>query len=236
MRMPCALERVSKKNRVLISPFINTDPGTANQRSNCWVQTRNRVPALEIIVRSTLRENGIVPAVYQNNLEIIRRWWRQHFMSDSLAIYLHDHLAGSNFAVQLLEFLRDQHAGHPWGEAAAALLVEVETDRTVLQGIIARVSNGVPIFKEASAWVTEKLSEMKLRPGAFGTFEALEALALGILGKLALWRALATIAETDARLPGVDFNHLMARAERQHARVEELRLQAVRAAFELVAQ
>jgi hypothetical protein len=73
--------------------------------------------------------------------------------------------------------------------------------------------------------------ELKLRRGAFGTFEA-----LGILGKLALWRALAAIAESDARLPGVDFEHLMARAERQHARAEELRLQAVRGAFELVAQ
>jgi hypothetical protein len=119
-------------------------------------------------------------------------------MSDSLAIYPHDHLAGSNFAVELLEFLRDQHPRQPLGDAAAALLAEVEADRTVLQGIIARVGHGVPFFKEASAWVAEKLSELKLRRGDFGTFEALEALALGILGKLALWRALAVIAENDA--------------------------------------
>ncbi len=157
-------------------------------------------------------------------------------MSDSLAIYLHDHLAGSNFAVELLEFLRDQHPGEALGEAAVALLAEVESDRTVLQGIISRTGNSVPFLKEASAWVAEKLSELKLQRGPFGTFEALEALTLGILGKLALWQALAAIAETDARLPGVDFGHLAARAQRQHASAEELRLRAVHAAFELVAQ
>jgi hypothetical protein len=152
-------------------------------------------------------------------------------MSDGLAVYLHDHLAGSNFAVELLEFLRDQHAGQRLGDAAAAMLAEVEEDRKVLQGIIGRVGNGVPVLKEASAWVGEKLSELKFRRGAFGTFEALEALALGILGKVALWRALATIAETDTRLRGVDFKQLAARAELQHSRAEELRLQAVGAAF-----
>jgi len=154
---------------------------------------------------------------------------------DPLATYLHDHLAGSNFAIELLEFLRDQHAGQKLGDAVAELLAEVEDDRKTLQGIIARVGAGVPIFKEASAWVGEKLSELKLRKGDFGTFEALEALALGILGTLALWRALATIAEIDARLRGVDFNQLAASAERQHARAEKLRLHAAPAAFALAA-
>jgi hypothetical protein len=172
----------------------------------------------------------------QNIVEIIHAWPRQNSMSDSLAIYLHDHLAGSNFAVELLEFLREHHAGQPLGNAVAALLAEVEADRVVLQGIIARVGQGVPIFKEASAWVGEKLSELKLRRGDFGTFEALEALALGILGKLALWRALAIIAESDPRVPGVDFSHLAARAEGQHARAEQLRVDAIRGAFVDAAQ
>jgi hypothetical protein len=152
-------------------------------------------------------------------------------MSDALATYLHDHFAGSNFAVELLEFLRDQHAGQRLGDAAAGMLGEIEEDRSILQGIIGRVGNGVPMMKEASAWIGEKLSELKLRQGAFGTFEAMEALALGILGKVALWRALATLADTDSRLSGVDFNQLAARAEGQHSRAEERRLICVRTAF-----
>jgi hypothetical protein len=94
-------------------------------------------------------------------------------------------------------------------------------------------------LKEATAWVGEKVSRFKLRharSGEVGTLEALETLALGILGKRALWRALSVIAPTDVRVRGEDFDALAARALAQHARVEERRLQvagtALRAAPE----
>ena len=153
-------------------------------------------------------------------------------MSDSLTTYLHDHLTGSNFAIEVLEFLRDQHSGERLGSAAAALLAEVQQDRKVLQGLIDRLGTGFPVVKEAAAWLGEKVSRLKLKRGAFGTFEALEALAVGIAGKLSLWRALAIIAENDARVHGLDFDQLAASAQAQHAQVEELRLEAARAAFE----
>jgi hypothetical protein len=155
----------------------------------------------------------------------------EEVMSDSLATYLHDHLAGSNFAVELLEFLRDQHAGEPVGAFAATMLAEVEEDRRVLQGLIDRAGKGASIVKEAAAWLGEKLSELKLSGSPLGTFEALEALALGILGKLALWRALELIADSDARVSGLDFRQLAERAQGQHSRVEERRLQAARDAL-----
>lgn len=157
-------------------------------------------------------------------------------MSDSLSTYLHDHLAGSNFAIDLLEFLRDQHKGEPLGGFAVKLLAEVEEDQKTLQGIIDRMGAGFPVLKEAAAWVGEKVSRLKLRRGAFGTFEALETLALGIGGKLALWRTLATIADADARVRGMDFEQLAVRAEEQQARVEVLRLQVARAAFDGAAE
>lgn len=156
-------------------------------------------------------------------------------MSD-LPTYLHDHLAGSNFAVGLLEFLRDQYAGEPFSDVMAGMLAEIEQDRGVLQSIIDREGNGVPILKGAAVWFSEKLSEMKLSRGSFGTFEALEALALGVLGKLALWQALAAIADADPRLEGVDFGQLADRAKKQHALAEKLRLQAARDALVLTPQ
>ena len=155
-------------------------------------------------------------------------------MSDPLATYLHDHLAGAVVAVNLLEALRGQHAGEPLGQFAAELLVEVEEDRAVLRGLAQRVGAGSGALKGAAAWLSEKVSRLKLRrrsAGELGAFEALEALALGILGKLALWRALAVAAAADARLRGVDFDHLGTRAQAQHARVEEYRLEAARAAL-----
>ena len=156
-------------------------------------------------------------------------------MSD-LTVYLHDHLAGANFAVGLVEFLRDQRAGEPLSDALEALLAEIEQDRQVLQRLIDAAGNGVPILKEATAWMGEKLSEFKLGSGSFGTFEGLEALALGIQGKLALWETMAAISNSDARLEGVDFNQLIERAEQQHAVAEDLRLQAAREAFALAPQ
>lgn len=152
-------------------------------------------------------------------------------MSDSLATYLQDHLAGSNFAVELLEFLRDQHTGEPLAGFAAELLTEIQHDREVLQGIVHQAGGSGSLLKDAATWLGEKVSRLKLSRDAFGTFEALEALTLGIAGKLALWRALAKIADSDIRLRGVAFDQLAERAQDQFARAEERRLQAARAAF-----
>lgn len=133
--------------------------------------------------------------------------------------------------------MHDQHAGEPLGQFAAALLVEVEEDRAVLKGIIDGIGDGPSTLKEAAAWMAEKVSRLKLRReagGELGTFEALEALALGILGKLKLWRAIPVIAEVDSRVRDVDFKHLADRAEAQHAKLEEHRLSAARTAFAAV--
>jgi hypothetical protein len=152
-------------------------------------------------------------------------------MNEPLGTYLHDHLSGANFAIELLKFLREQPQ-RPVGKEIEDLLLDIEMDRKTLQGIIDRIGSGVPLMKEAAAWVAEKASELKLRQGPLGTFEALEALALGILGKLALWQTLARIATADARLLGIDFEQLSARAQEQHSRTEALRLQAATVAFQ----
>jgi hypothetical protein len=56
-------------------------------------------------------------------------------------------------------------------------------------------------------------------------------LALGILGKLALWRALLVVAKNDTRLNGMELEQLVARAQQQHAQVEQWRLLVARSAF-----
>ena len=155
-------------------------------------------------------------------------------MSDSLVTYLHDHLAGAAFAIDLLESLRDHYAGQPLGELASSVLLEVKQDREVLQGFANRIGKGSSGVKEAAGWVAEKVMRMKLTHSdamGLGTFQALETLALGILGKLALWEALKVIAESDDRLSGIDLEHLSARALEQHAQVEASRLLVARSAF-----
>ena len=66
--------------------------------------------------------------------------------------------------------------------------------------------------------------------------EAMETLALGILGKLSLWQALALVAEFDERVRGENYRQLAARALEQHDRVEAYRLNMTRNTFNLVAK
>lgn len=151
-------------------------------------------------------------------------------MDDSLAIYLHDHLAGAKLAIDLLEAIRKKYTGDPLGDFAASILSEVEADRATLKGLADRVGTGSDKLKEFSAWMAEKVSRIKLTRDShnLATFEALEFLALGILGKLALWDALKALQEIDPRLEGMNFDHLAARARAQHHQVEERRLAEAR--------
>jgi len=100
-----------------------------------------------------------------------------------------------------------------------------------LQELADRAGAGSSDLKEFAAWLSEKVTRLKLRHGGdgLGTFEALEFLELGIHGKWALWRALATVAASDTRLRGLDYEQLAARAEAQRASVEERRLEIARA-------
>jgi hypothetical protein len=155
-------------------------------------------------------------------------------MTDPLATYLSDHLAGSKFAVDLFEDLVDEHPDSSFGKFAENTLAEVAADRAVLQKIYDDIYGGGSTLKEAAAWFTEQLSRLKLRfrsDAGFGEFEALELLAIGILGKFKLWTALATVAPLDERIKGIDFDHLIERAQLQHDEVERYRLAAAKKAL-----
>jgi hypothetical protein len=154
-------------------------------------------------------------------------------MSDALATYLRDHLAGATSAIEVVEMLRDQQAGTPLGDFAVRLLEEITADRAVLEELAQRVAAGSHPLKEAGAWMGAKVARIKLGHlgGELGTYEALEFLALGIQGKLALWRALQRIAPVDERVRSLDLERLVGRAQAQYAEVEERRLAHADAAF-----
>jgi hypothetical protein len=58
MRMPRSLEFSLEEESLLTSPFINTVPGAANQRSNCSVQARKSASGAVAIARSQSKRNG----------------------------------------------------------------------------------------------------------------------------------------------------------------------------------
>ena len=156
-------------------------------------------------------------------------------MTDPLPTYLHDHLAGARAALDLLGFLRDDATEPEVQALAAELEQEIGEERRTLEAIAERMGGTNPL-KAAAAWLGEKVSRLKLGgtgDGGLSLFEAVEALALALQGKLALARALALLAGTDRRLAGMDFVELGRRTERQFARLERVRQALVPRTFGL---
>jgi hypothetical protein len=156
-------------------------------------------------------------------------------MSDSLAIYLHDHYAASHFAIELLDSIQEQYASEPLGDFAHRISSEIEQDRHTLRHVIETVGTSHFDAAEVLGWLSEKVGQLKLRrehSGGLGTFEALETLALGIQGKIGLWTVLPEIRKVDPRIPDLDFTTLLARAQAQYKEVEEQRLRLAATTFQ----
>ena len=157
--------------------------------------------------------------------------------AEALRTYLNDHLAGSVVALELLDHLADLHQDPTRKQFFVGLHAEVQEDQAVLQRLLHEVGGEESPVRKAAAWLTEKFGRAKLLlddpgEGQLRMLEGLETLALGIQGKLALWRALAAVADRVPQLQGVDFARLEQRAVQQHQRVEDQRLQSARAALE----
>jgi len=151
--------------------------------------------------------------------------------TNALTTYLQDHLAGSVAAIEILDALRDQQAHGSIGSFAAAILEEVERDRETLESLIKRMGGGASAVKETTAWIGARFKRLRMRHSLsedFGALEALEIIALGILGKKALWDALAALRDMDGPLGELDLEQLMERANTQHALVEARRVEMAR--------
>jgi hypothetical protein len=153
---------------------------------------------------------------------------------EHLSTYLNDHLAGANFALEILEHLTSETPS--LNSSLVALKSEVEEDREQLKTLMARQNIEESRLRKAEGWIADRLAELKLEvdddaTGRLRRLERLEALAIGIDGKIALWRALEAAARTNTQLGGMDYERLSQRGQEQRGRVETLRLQAAREAL-----
>lgn len=153
-------------------------------------------------------------------------------MNKSLITYVQDHLAGARFAIALIEDLRQQPDDPALAKFADSLLSQVEADRQTLEQLLQTSSAEEPsAIKGAASALAQKASRLKLSMSEpFGRFEAVELLSLGVLGKRALWAALQTALQ-GRQPPALDWDSLIARADQQHAALEELRLRLATVAF-----
>jgi hypothetical protein len=157
---------------------------------------------------------------------------------DHVATYLNDHLAGSVTALEILDHLAEEATDI--APFLARLKNEIAADRQQLVDLMARLEIPQSRIRKAGSWIAEQFVEAKLEVddqsgGLLRRLERLEAVVLGIDGKLALWQALEAASSADVRLQQLDYRLLTERAREQRAGVETLRLAAARSALTLAA-
>jgi hypothetical protein len=147
---------------------------------------------------------------------------------DALRTYLNDHLAGSTLGVDHARQLEQMVQGEPDAQIMTEVATEIEQDRETLVALMARLDATRNPVKAATAWLAEKAGRIKFSgisaaDRALGIFLALEAMSVGVEGKRLLWVALREVADDVPELASVDLPDLIARAESQRARLEQLR-------------
>ena len=153
-----------------------------------------------------------------------------------LEIYLADHLAGSAAGVALARRTAQSNAGTALGDVLRRLSIEIEDDRRTLQAIVAELGFRESKAKDTLAWVGEKVARLKLNGQLRGysplsRILELEALSVGVAGKLAMWQSLESVPDLSEQLSGFDLDQLTERARRQQAEIEEQRTTAARGTF-----
>ncbi len=149
-----------------------------------------------------------------------------------LAIYLNDHLAGATVGRELARRAAHSNRDNPaYGAFLDRLAKEIDEDRQSLLAIMGGLNVKVDRLKVLAGWGGEKLGRLKLNGRVRGysplsRVVELEGLALGVHGKLSLWRALDRLELGDAAGAN-DLGELQRRAQGQLEQLEEHRLRAV---------
>ena len=156
--------------------------------------------------------------------------------AEPLAVYLNDHLAGSAAGLSLMDDLAGRAEGTALAPKLRALAAEVREDQELLRDTLDRLAAGERRVAQAAAWLGEKVSEGRLALAArnhpaLALLEGLESIALGLQGKLAVFRVLAELGPLDHRLAGLPFGARADRTVVQHGMVEAERRAAAREAF-----
>ncbi len=149
-----------------------------------------------------------------------------------LTTYLNDHLAGATGGLELFRRATDTHQGSPLGDELAQLTTEVAEDREALIGIMATLHIRRNWLWASAGGIAEKLGRLKpngfiLRRSPLSDVVELEALRIGVWGKLSGWEVLLAGATDEPALDRVSLETLL---ERAHDQLERLRKMHVRVA------
>lgn len=158
-------------------------------------------------------------------------------MDDNLlGIYLNDQLALGVAWRELARRSAGNNRGTDVGRALERVATAIAEDVATFQNLMRRLDVRVNPVKPGLAWVGERIGRLKLNGRLRGysplsRFEELEFLTMGIDGKKQLWTTLRDLAGLATRLPDIDFDALVRRAEEQRAELEPFRTRAGTEAF-----
>jgi hypothetical protein len=146
-----------------------------------------------------------------------------------LATYLNDHLAGAEGGRRLAARLA-RTVPEPELEGIAA---DIDRDYATLRRLMDDLGVTRARLKQLAGVTAEMASRVKLRLGSAGAHDlaqllGLEAMAVGVAGKLRLWRSLELLAASDPRLDGQELRALADRAESQLGTIEQVRVRVAR--------
>jgi hypothetical protein len=154
-----------------------------------------------------------------------------------LRIYLNDHLAGSNGGVSLARRIADENAGNDYGRAMQSVAREIEEDQDELRRIMEAVGVRQRRARQAVARIVERIGRVKTNGSLLGYSPLsrvleLEGLAMGVTGKLELWRSLLAVRDGNGGMPTEErLRTLIERAESQRRTLEDLHGRAAREAL-----
>lgn len=149
-------------------------------------------------------------------------------MRSYLGIYLNDQLAlgvvWREVARRAHRNNRDNVIGEALGEVATGITEDVET----FKGMMRRLGTRPNPVKIALAIVAERAGRLKPNGriasySPLSRFVELDILAMGIEGKKILWTTLRDLAGVPSRLPDIDLDGLIERAQRQRQALEPFR-------------
>lgn len=153
-----------------------------------------------------------------------------------LGIYLDDHLMAAAAGTALARRAARENRGSRLGAVLDEVADEIAEDRETLRRL-ARVVGGRPSRgKQLLGTAAERVARLKangrvLRYSPLSRMLELEALTVGITGKLELWQALSRALAGDGRVDTGELDRLADRARAQRARLEPWRLAAAEQAL-----
>jgi hypothetical protein len=156
--------------------------------------------------------------------------------NELLRIYMNDQLALGYGWRELARRAQRNNEGTELGRVLAGVANGIAEDVALFETMLRRLGFPRSPVKPPLAIAAERIARLKLNGrlrsySPLSRFLELDVLAMGLAGKKILWSTLRDSAGLAKRLPDIDFEHLIQRAEAQRAEVEPFRREAAQRAF-----